>query len=377
MGRERATQFLVVHSAGDGMTRWSTALAETISFAISNRLVMVEPCVRNGRIAPCVLEELEATDAFAGSPNATLADRVLGRRGMVRPLSAYRNATQQFRVLFPRLSPNFLMPYTEFIHKWNGSELLAQSHLLCGGYYSSSQCNATYQRLVWPHHIVGNSPEQRAPQALFKRLAGQPVMHVYYLRTGFFIRNPAIMSRIYVGLSTFAPAVVEVAHSLPAALGLAPGFYAYHWRSEKRCRDYGSCADRLLATKQAIEQKHGMGAPHRALLISDIPASADRPLWGGMSTGAHLKVKSLQDGASLALKKLLQANMTKLDTLSGINEADLGMLSIFDLLLGAQAGYLVTCATKHTKCAQTCAWVGGYANMLRSLRQGRNMSLEW
>ncbi|KAL1528539.1 hypothetical protein AB1Y20_009882 [Prymnesium parvum] len=373
MALAESPRFLVVHTAGDGMTRWSVALAETISFAISNNLTMVEPCVQNGRIQPCEGEALAAAarrDAAAPSDAA----RALGTPGALRPLSAYRNATAQFRALFPQLA-HFLMPYTEFLRDWNGEALLQQSRLVCAAYMSSAGCNQSYQRNVWSDHIVGNSKEQRRPQALLRRVRGQPVLRLYYLRTGFFERNRSLMGRIYQGLSTFAPALEAVAATLPAALGLQPGYFAYHWRSEKKCHNYDGCSRQLLATKRRLEESHA-DARRRALLISDISAT-NQSLWGGMSIGGHLHSVALRDGASTALHRLLHANMTKLETLPEMANVDSGALSVLDLLLGARAGFLVTCASQHAPCARTCAWVGGYANTLRVLRRGRNMTYEW
>ncbi|KAL3926060.1 MAG: hypothetical protein SGPRY_003487 [Prymnesium sp.] len=371
--RGEQPRFIVVHSAGDGMTRWSVALAETLSFAISNGLTMVEPCVRDGRIAPCELNELTEGEARLRAMQ-TKTDQLLGLRGMLRPLSAYKNTTDHIRALFPEL-PHMLMPYTEFTRQWDGGSLLARSHLLCAAYMSSSGCNRTYQEHVWSGHIVGNSKTQRQPESLLSRARGQPVLHLYYLRSGFFARNRTLMGRIFTGFSTFAPALYDVAETLPGSLGLSDGFYAYHWRSEKRCQNYAACADRLLATKRRIEAEHGL-APARSLLISDIPASGSS-LWGGMSFGGHLRSTFLRSGAAQALERLLAANMTKLDVLPSMPGADLAVLSVLDLMLGARASHLVTCATLHAYCSKSCAWNGGFANTLRWLRHDRNMTFEW
>ena len=366
-------RFVVIHSAGDGITRWRISLAETISFAVSKGLILVEPCVRNGRVQPCDSEELARTERELQSASSAGA-HALGRRGMLRPLSAYKD-TAKVRQMFPQ-SPNLLMPFTDFVRDWDGAALLERSRLVCAAFMSTRGCNSTYQTQVWNGHIVGNSKAARRAGSLFERVRGQPVLHLYYLKYGFFTHNMSSLTRAYAGLSTFAPALHALAKTLPEALGLSEGFFAYHWRSEKICHDYHGCSTKLLAAKAQVEFQHGIAPGRRSLLISDIAATNDS-LWGGMSNGGHLHSRALQMASARALDRLLAANMTKLDSLPSMAGADPGAISVLDLLLGQCAGYLLTCASKHAKCAERCAWAGNYANFMRWLRRGRNTSVDW
>ena len=366
-------RFLVIHSAGDGITRWRISLAETISFAVSKGLILVEPCVRNGRVQPCDSEELARTERelqLASSAGA----RALGRRGMLRTLSAYKD-TAKVRQMFPE-SPHLLMPFVEFVRDWDGAALLNRSRLVCAAFMNTGGCNSTYQTQVWSGHIVGNSKTARRAGPLFARVRGQPVLHLYYLKYGFFAHNMSSLSRAYAGLNTFAPALHAVAETLPEALGLAEGYFAYHWRSEKICHDYDGCSAKLLAAKTQVELQHGIAPGRRSLLISDIAATNDS-LWGGMSAGGHLHSRPLREASTRALNRLLAANMTKLDSLPSMAGADPGAISVLDLLLGQRAGHLLTCASKHAKCAEKCAWPGNYANFMRWVRHGRNTSVDW
>ena len=368
-------RFLVVASAGDGITRWRVALAEAMSFALSNKLIMVEPCVRNGRIVPCDEEELKRSDRFSREAPTEMA-RALGQRGSLRPLSAYKD-TALMRRTFPE-APHLMLPYLDFIRDWDGASLLDRSRLVCAAYMSTGGCNRTYQDKVWSGHVVGNSKPQRKAASLLERVRGQPVLQLHYLRYRFFSRNQSIIERVFSSFSKFADNLEKLVDTLPKALGLAPGYFAYHWRSEKICHDYTACSRQLLSTKLRIEQKHASwpGAGARALLISDIPAT-EQPLWGGMSVGARLRAPQRKREAAEALKRLLAANMTKLDLLPGMSDCDSGALSVLDLLLGVRSGYLVTCSSKNAPCAQKCAWSGGYAGLMEWFRHGGNVTVEW
>jgi|UniRef100_A0A7S3ANE8 hypothetical protein len=298
-----------------------------------------------------------------------------GARDRLRPISAYFDVAA-LRSMFAE-SKDFLMPYVDFIRQRDGAALLARSRLVCACYLCTAQCNRTYQETVWDRHIVGNTKGQRTARGLLHRVDGQPVLHVYAMKQKFFLpSNQTNVIRAYVALSNFAPSLVSLAKTLPSQLGLSEGYYAYHWRSEKVCVQYSKCAKMLLQAKTRVEQTRGVQQA-RSLLISDIPAT-NQTLWPGMAGHLDRTLHSTRHAeASFALQMLLGQQMVKLDSLPAMAGADPGAISILDLLLGKQAGYLVTCTSRHFTCAKTCAWAGNFAQHLHWLRGKRNTSTSW
>lgn len=370
-----ATRFLYAESGADGMGQWHLAIAQLIALAAKLSLILVEPCVLDGRLAPCLndTEHLHDDSRKKHSP--------ISNRGEVRPLSTYFDTAALRRKFQPRGSI-IMLPFAEFVSQYNGSMLLQASRLVCTCKGCSGQCRSD-------SIIPGMSTAARTPAYLMKRVEGMPVLYLEryrfeYIHHTMLPRGTLAEARHAI---RFAPALEALGADLPRALGLPDQYLALQWRSEGSSHDFSQCANALIASKLAAEETLGLSRDGVALLISDIPWNWNASLWANAMN--HMSSESRAHEAQQALRTLATANLRKLDALPDMANADPGCLAVLDLILARRAVHLVACTTgsvpmlgapngaRSVSACDVCARsVSLYAGWLVWLRP-RNSTSQW
>lgn len=364
------TRYLYAASGADGMGQWHLSIAQLVALAARLSLVLVEPCVRNGRIAPCPEEpggRLPGGDMSA-----------VGKRDRVSPLSTYFD-TVALRAKF-RPQYNVMLPFSDFILQHNGSGLLRASRLICG-------CKGCSRSCANGSIIPGMSKAARTPGSLMKFATGMPVLHLERYRFEYI--NHKLLPRDVLadarwGLR-FAPVLETLGAALPRMLGLPDTYLALQWRSEGLSKNFSQCAQSLLASKRAAEEALGLPRDGAALLISDVPWNWNASLWENAMNRMADAERAHQ--AQQALQTLAKARLKKLDALPTMEDADPGALAVLDLILARQAIHLVACTAGDlrqlggdgtgTSACHVCArYVSLYASWMVTLRR-HNSTTHW
>jgi hypothetical protein len=184
----------------------------------------------------------------------------------------------------------------------------------------------------------------------------------------------------------FAPEVYLAVKTIRQELNLGEKYFAVHWRSERSNCKYKECANELASGVV----RETMGSRYRSesdtadtshcLLISDIPFDTDRVLWGPFAV-TEFSVPGRKEDMKTALEIMGVTKQPsgwpgcrKLDALPSLANIDVGLISIYDKVLGIQANQFHTCSLNKRKsiCGVCTRTMSNFAKEMLLVRKNTN-----
>jgi hypothetical protein len=307
-GKETRARYIFLISGDEGMGSWRESIAELMVLSKQTGSVFVVPCIGGGRLIPCYADNAKytLTDYFDEGSLQGAHDKWITYDEFMQDATT-NNLSASIWCAHAGSPPTGCQDFDTSMHASKFNEWT---------YTSKWGVNLADVQNIWGAHDI---------------------LAIYMYRKWAF-GIPEQEKAAGLSAMRFSKALQADSERFASKLGLQVGFTAIQWRSET-VGQYKICSDFL----ERFANNH-------TLLISDISIDPNKLLWDGM--GLH---SSQVDEQQQSLTSLFERGIRKLDQLPEINDevSDIGMISLLDLLLGAQAGRFYTCIDGSGIC-ETC-----------------------
>ena len=372
-------QPLAVLNGAEGMASWVSSVSEMMLAARLLHRPLVLPCVLDGRLHPCTIQNPKSIHAISVPSsvcivmNCPAIEAWMGRGGLM----SFQNF-QKRQLLHRTEHPGSILCMH---YKGKVCESFTRKNQTSDGYGYFANKLPTVRGVPNTFlHFVNFCLEHR-PAAFYNW--GRGAVSVTSTRSrSMSQKHTDAYGVVQMQLMDHRSDLASTADLYHEQLRLSPDFFVLHWRSESTNCDMAKCAETLARGAQQVIGQHYNGSgkdasgQFRCLLISDIPFDKTKPLWGTPYFQAPTRMQGyskalaiLGVGTAGTLGEPEWGGCRKIDELDLTHlVGGMGAISQIEKGLGQKATRLWTCKGKKVSCGGCARGTSRFADSLIGLR---------
>lgn len=355
----------------EGMASWFISLSQAVVLAKQLNATLVEPCIRDGRLVSCAINDSLMTSNKKAIPLSHVVDLNRLLKYYEHGMASYQEFQRQTKT---SNSVDSVQQETPLIAD---ATTIPTFHVCMRG-YSGTNCSDAD---TFPSYYKANSIPSLNEALNSTQTNSMTVLEVEnYGKNGFlnleWMRQPSAIHDVEWIQRDFlrvAPEHVTATAKLLKAMNIPSDqpFSVLHWRAELPDIDYIKCAQRIIEAREVMLKANEMignnettptsSPKHPFILMSSLNTNANF-MWGGakrMADSTNASSPSQQ-----ALRMLLQAGFHKLDQVMDYDHLeDPVLLAAYDVVIASKAQQFTSCtkACARSSICAACNWQGSFS----------------